>query len=133
MDFHKSRRRLVVSIKHRILRRYVSTSRKARAKYSRVYYGRFRRSGLYNGGSKNRIWQRRLPHPGEQSRREFLRCINVEEDAGTSRIWKGRLAFREDWARAGLLKQASKSCAQDGCPVFFFIDPFGTMGWSSIR
>jgi three-Cys-motif partner protein len=136
-DFHSARKDWS-KIKHQILHRYVSLFLgKLGKRYDRVYYvDGFAGQGLYSDGSKGSAFLAAeiAAAPANKSRQDFLRCINVEEDSDTFGNLEQATA---PFVRRGCVKNLHGTFHQhleeilrtvDGSPVFFFIDPFGTMG-----
>jgi len=134
-DFHQARKTWS-RIKHSILGRYLSLllGKLGRPGEHVFYVDGFAGQGRYENGEDGSplIAAKLAANPVQTSRREVLRCINVEENADTyanlveatqpyveQNIVTNLLGTFEDHLPA-ILKQIKNY------PTFFFIDPFGT-------
>jgi three-Cys-motif partner protein len=134
-DFHRVRKTWS-QIKHSILRRYLSLllGKLGRPGQHVFYVDGFAGQGRYENGEDGSplIAAKLAASPVQTSRRDVLRCINVEENANTftnlvettrtyveQGIVTNLFGAFEDHLPA-ILKQI------EGYPTFFFIDPFGT-------
>lgn len=136
-DFHDARKTWS-RIKHGIFGRYLSLLLGKLGKPGEHVYcvDGFAGQGRYATGEEGSplIAAKLAADPKQTTRRDVLRCINVESDAET---FANLEASTAEYVNRGIVTNlpgtfednVPKILKQvDRCPTFFFIDPFGTAG-----
>ncbi len=134
-DFHDSRKTWS-RIKHSILGTYLSLllGKLGRPDEHVYYVDGFAGQGRYEDGEDGSplIAAKLAENPVQKSRREVLRCINVEQNPATfSNLVEATAAYVEKGIVKNLLGSFEDRLPKvlqlvQNCPTFFFIDPFGT-------
>lgn len=136
-DFHNTRSAWA-RIKHQILQKYIRlfVGKLGRFNPTIYYVDGFAGQGIYDNKEVGSafIGAQTAASPIQESRKGYLRCINVEEDPETFKTLEANLAAHK---ASGLvtnlpgtfqdnLPAILKTVGTD--PAFFFIDPFGSQG-----